>query len=117
VSGRWELTLVERNADEGGPPRRGGYRLLLQQDGDRVVGRGYKLSENGVAVPEDQRTAIEVEGHVEGANLVLTYVERGGGSYNSGSIRWAIAADGALSGRFASDVGQGGGASVARRVR
>jgi serine/threonine protein kinase len=118
VSGRWELTLVERTSQEAGPPRRGGYRLLLQQEGDRVVGRGYKLSENGVAVADEQRTAIEVEGHVEGTNMVLTFIERGGGSYNSGSIRWAIAPDGrALSGRFASDVGQGGGASVARRVR
>jgi serine/threonine protein kinase len=118
VSGRWELTLVERSSEESGSPRRGGYRLLLQQEGDRVVGRGYKLSENGVAVPDEQRSAIEVEGHVEGTNLVLTFVERGGGSHNSGSIRWAIAPDGrALSGRFASDAGQGGGASVARRVR
>ena len=118
VSGRWELTLVERSSQDAGAPRRGGYRLLLQQEGDRVVGRGFKLSENGVAVSEEERTAIEVEGHVEGTNLVLTYVERGGGAYNSGSMRWAIAPDGrGLSGRFAADVGQGGGASVARRVR
>ena len=67
---------------------------MLQQDGDRVVGRGYKLSENGVAVPEEQRTALELEGHVEGKQLVLTFVERGGGSYNSGWIRWAITPDG-----------------------
>jgi serine/threonine-protein kinase len=118
LSGRWDLTLEERTAADLGPARRGGYRLVLRQEGDRVVGRGYKLSENGVALPESQRTALEVDGHLEGKQLVMTFVERGGGSYNSGWIRWALGPDGrVVSGRFASDAGQSGGSSSGRRVR
>lgn len=118
LRGRWELTLEVSRAHDASPSRRGGYRLTLEQEGDHVFGRGYKLSENGVALPEEQRTAIEVDGHVEGRQLVLNFVERGGGASSSGWIRWAIAPGGrALSGRFASDGGQSGGSTVARRLR
>jgi hypothetical protein len=118
LDGRWELTLEEPGPGDAAAGRRGGYRLVLQQEGDHVYGRGYKLSENGVALPQDQRTAIEVDGRVEGQNVVLYFVERGGSGVSSGTIRSSIVpGGGALSGRFASDGGQGGGSSVARRLR
>jgi hypothetical protein len=118
LGGRWELTLEEPSQSDPATTRRGAYQLVLQQDGDHIYGRGYKLSENGVSLPQGERTSIEIDGRVEGRQVVLYYVERGGPSLNSGTIRSSVSASGAsLSGRFSNGDGQGGGASVARRLR
>jgi eukaryotic-like serine/threonine-protein kinase len=111
VAGRWDLT---HEAESTG--RAAGYRLTLQQDGNRVSGRGRKYTEDGVLLPAEQRTPIRVDGQIDGQYLVLNFVEQGAWGSSSGTIRWLIA-PGSLQGRFASDAEDGGGTSVARRVR
>lgn len=119
VGGRWELTHeIEATSYAAYSGMRLGYRLNLQQDGDRVYGHGRKVSENGVPLPADQRTEISVEGRIEGQYLVLSFVEEGGLRSSAGTIRWLIAPGaGSMQGRFASDAAQSSGTSVARRLR
>jgi hypothetical protein len=119
LGGRWELTHeIEATSHAPYAGLKIGYRLTLQQDGNHVYGRGRKYTENGALLPPDQRTAITVDGRIEGQYLVLSFVEQGAWRTSSGTIRWLIApgAD-ALQGRFASDAAQSSGTSVARRVR
>ena len=111
VAGRWDLT---HEAESSG--HAAGYRITLQQDGNRVYGRGRKYTEDGALLPADQRTAIRVDGRIEGQYLVLNFTEQGAWGSNSGTIRWRIS-PGGLQGRFASDAEDGSGTSVARRVR
>jgi serine/threonine-protein kinase len=119
VAGRWDLTHeVEATSYAAYSGLRVGYRLTLQQDGNHVYGRGRKYTENGVLLPPDQRTAITVDGQIEGQYLVLNFTEQGAWRTSSGTIRWLISPGaGALQGRFASDAAQSSGTSVARRVR
>jgi hypothetical protein len=119
LGGSWDLTH-EIEATSYGPYAglRLGYRVELQQSGDRVWGRGRKYTENGSLLPPDRRTAISVEGRVEGQYLVLNFVEEGASRSSTGVIRWLLSPGaGALSGRFASDAAQSSGTSMARRVR
>jgi serine/threonine-protein kinase len=119
VAGRWDLTHeVEASRAGTNAGLRHGYRISLQQEGDRVFGRGRKYTENGVLLPPEQRTAISVEGRIEGQYLVLSFTEQGAWGSSAGTIRWLLSpASGALQGRFASDAPDGSGTSVARRVR
>jgi eukaryotic-like serine/threonine-protein kinase len=119
VGGRWELTHeIEATSHAPYSGLRIGYRLNLRQDGDRVYGHGRKYSENGVPLPPGQRTAISVEGRIEGQYLVLDFVEQGAYRSSVGTIRWLMSPGaGAMQGRFASDAAQSSGTSVARRVQ
>lgn len=119
VAGRWDLTHeVEATSYAPYSGLRVGYRLTLQQDGNHVYGRGRKYTENGTLLPPDQRTAITVDGQIEGQYLVLNFTEQGAWRTSSGTIRWLISPGAAaLQGRFASDAAQSSGTSVARRVR
>jgi hypothetical protein len=119
VAGRWDLTHeIEATNHAPYSGLRLGYRLTLQQDGNHVYGRGRKYTENGTLLPPDQRTAITVDGQIEGQYLVLNFTEQGAWRTSSGTIRWLISPGaGALQGRFASDAAQSSGTSVARRVR
>jgi hypothetical protein len=118
-NGRWDLVhevQVSRQAAYAG--LRLGYRVTLQQEGGRVYGRGIKVSENGILLPEEQRTPIFVDGHIEGGTLVLNFVEHGAQRSSTGTIRWRITPGaGALQGRFSSDAAQSSGTSVAHRLR
>ena len=119
VGGRWDLTH-EVDATSYAPYAglRLGYRLTLQQEGDRVFGRGRKYTENGALLPADERTAISVDGRIEGRYLILDFTEQDAARTSAGTIRLLIApGGGALQGRFASDAAQSSGTSVARRVR
>jgi hypothetical protein len=119
IAGRWEMTHeIEATSHAPYSGLRIGYRLNLRQDGSRVYGYGRKYSENGVPLPPDQRTAISVEGRIEGQYLVLDFVEQGAWRSSAGTIRWLVSPGaGAMQGRFASDAAQSSGTSVARRVR
>jgi hypothetical protein len=118
VAGRWDLTNeVEATSHAPFAGLTLGYRLTLRQEGNHVFGRGRKYTENGVLLPPEQRTAIAVDGHIEGPYLILSFSEQGAERSSSGTMRWRIAGEGAMQGRFASDAAQSSGSSVARRVR
>ena len=109
VSGRWELK------HEFAAGLRAGYVIELEQQGDRVSGSGLKVSENGEALPPDQRAAVEVSGHVKGETLEMTFVERTSAGPRTSTVRWRISPD-ALEGHLETD-GDGGGSSAAHRLR
>jgi len=95
-----------------------GYEVTLVQDGNRVHGRGHKVSENGQPLPQAQRTPIDVEGRIEGGTVVLSFREAGASRTSRGTIRWRLVPGGTdLAGRFVSDAADSSGASVGRRLR
>jgi hypothetical protein len=118
LGGRWELThQVESSSYRPYQGMRLGYQVTLFQEGDRVYGQGRKVSENGVELPEGQRTPIDVAGRIEDGQVVLYFTEIGASRTSRGTIRWRLApADGNLEGRFATDAANSSGVSHGRRL-
>jgi hypothetical protein len=117
IGGRWELHHdVESTSRQAFAGMNLGYRLNLVQDGVRVHGRGQKISENGVSLLPSQRTPIEVEGRIEGDQLVLHFTEIGSERTSRGTMRWRMGPGSTLRGRFSSDAADSSGSSVARRL-
>jgi len=118
VSGRWDLRQdVQSTSYEPFAGMTVGYRINLLQDGNRVHGRGFKTSENGVLVLPSQRTPIEVEGRIEGDQLVLNFTEIGRERTSRGTIRYRMGGSGAMQGQFSSDAANSSGSSSAHRVQ
>lgn len=117
INGRWDLRNdVESTSHEPFAGMNLGYRLNLVQDGNRVHGRGQKISENGIQLLPSQRTPIEVEGRIEGDQLVLHFTEIGSQRTSRGTMRWRLGPGSTLRGRFSSDAADSAGSSVARRL-
>jgi serine/threonine-protein kinase len=117
LGGRWDLRQDVQSTNY--QPFAGmtlGYRVNLSQDGNRVHGRGFKTSENGVLLLPSQRTPIEVEGRIEGNDLVLNFTEIGRDRTSRGTIRYRLGPGGAMRGRFSSDAADSSGTSSAHRV-
>jgi hypothetical protein len=94
-----------------------GYRVQLEQDGDRIVGRGQKWSENGRTLPASARTPLTVTGTVDGRGVHLEFTERGAKRTTNGSFSWTLSADRtALRGTFRSTAADTSGSSLARRM-
>ena len=118
LGGRWELTHhVEATSYEPFLDMVLGYEITLVQEGNRLHGRGRKVSENGVLLPRAQRTPIDVAGRIENGEVVLNFTETGASRTSHGTIRWRLtSADGAFEGRFASDAAHSRGPSSGRRL-
>jgi hypothetical protein len=117
INGRWELRNdVESTSYQPFAGMNLGYRLNLVQDGDRIHGRGQKISENGVLLLPSRRTPIEVEGRIAGDQLVLHFTEIGSERTSRGTMRWRLGPGSTLRGRFSSDAADSAGSSVARRL-
>lgn len=117
VGGQWELVHdVEATSYRPYEGMRLGYRILLVQQGNRVYGRGQKVSENGVTLPPGQRTPIDVAGRIEDGQLVLNFTEIGPSRTSRGTIRWRLAPGAELHGRFASDAANSSGVSSGRKL-
>jgi cytoskeletal protein RodZ len=117
LSGSWSLTTRIEATDYAAFNNMNlGYRIQLQQQGDRITGRGFKWMENGKAIPARGRTPIEIEGIRSGDRLELRFTERGTRRTSSGTFVMEVAADGSLRGQFASTSANSSGSSVARRV-
>jgi 1A family penicillin-binding protein len=118
LSGWWELTnRIEETNYESFRGLRLGYRLQLEQDGNRITGRGQKWSEDGRARPAGGRTPLTVRGTVEGETVSLEFTEHGARRSTSGSFQWRIARNGStLRGTFSSTAAATSGWSVARRL-
>jgi penicillin-binding protein 1A len=118
VSGWWELS--NRIETTNFPAYRGlrlGYRILLEQDGDRITGQGQKWSENGRRLPAAQRTPITITGSVEGGRVRLRFTEQGARRSSGGSFSWRLTPGGdRLSGSFASSAADTSGSSSAWRI-
>jgi len=119
LSGWWEMTNTIQStnyADYKG--LRLGYRLQLDQDGDRIVGRGQKWSENGRTLPSSARTPLTVNGTIDGNKVTLEFRERGAKRTTTGSFSWTLSGDRtALRGSFQSTAADTSGRSLAVRMR
>jgi penicillin-binding protein 1A len=118
LSGWWELTNTIRSTNyEAYKGLRLGYRIQLEQDGNRITGRGQKWTEDGRTIPSSGRTPITVTGRVEGGKVTLQFTERGARRSTNGGFTWTLSADRtALRGTFWSNAADASGSSLARRM-
>ncbi|HEX6899286.1 MAG TPA: PBP1A family penicillin-binding protein [Thermoanaerobaculia bacterium] len=118
LSGWWEMTNTIQSTNYAQyKGLRLGYRLQLEQDGDRISGRGQKWSEDGRTLPSSARTPITVTGTVDGDTVKLRFTERGAKRTTGGSFSWELSADRtALRGSFQSSAADTSGRSVAYRM-
>ena len=92
------------------------FRLQLNQEGNRLSGRGVKWEENGRRIPSRGRTPIAVNGTIEGNTVVLSFTERGTRRTSQGRLELQLTDDGVLDGRFSSGAAQSSGHARAVRV-
>jgi penicillin-binding protein 1A len=119
VSGWWELSnRIDETNYESYLGLRLGYRLQLEQDGDRITGRGQKWSEDGRSLPGGARTPLTVRGRIEGRTVTLEFTEHGARRSTAGGFTWRLAPDDSiLRGSFWSTAAGTRGRSTARRMR
>jgi hypothetical protein len=119
LSGWWELTNTIQSTNYSAyQGLRLGYRVQLEQDGDRITGRGQKWSESGRPVSAGARSPIILSGRIDGRRVTLQYTERGARRSTSGSFSFTLSPDGsALRGSFSSTAAAASGGSVARKMR
>ena len=119
LSGWWEVTNTIQSTNYAAyKGLRLTYRVQLEQDGDRITGRGQKWAEDGGPVSAGARSPITVSGRIEGDRVILQFTERGAKRSTNGSFSWTLAPGGrALRGSFQSTAADTSGGSVARRMR
>ncbi len=92
--------------------------MHIEQRGDRLVGQGVKVSENGRPLGGGARTPITLSGSVDGDTARIVFSERGTRRTTAGSLRWKLSArSDTLRGVFASGAADTSGPSIARRER
>ena len=119
LSGWWQVTNTIQSTNYAAyKGLRLTYRVQLEQDGNRVTGRGQKWAEDGGAVSAGARSPISVVGRIDGRRVILQFTEQGARRATNGTFSWILAADGAsLHGSFQSTAAATSGGSVARRMR
>ena len=118
LSGWWEMTNTIQSTNYAAyKGLRLGYRVKLEQEGGRIMGRGQKWTENGRNLPSSARTPITVTGTIDGREVKLTFTEQGARRSTSGGFSWTLSADRtALRGSFWSNAADTSGRSLARRM-
>jgi penicillin-binding protein 1A len=118
LSGWWEMTnTIQSTNYQAFKGLRLGYRIKLEQEGDRIVGRGQKWTENGRTLSSSARTPITVTGTIDGREVKLTFTEQGTRRSVNGGFSWTLSGDRtALRGSFWSNAADTSGKSLARRM-
>lgn len=117
LTGVWTLeTEIESSSLKAFEGLRLGYRLELRQDGDRIVGTGLKVAENGIALSRARRTPITVHGTLDEGRVRLTFGEQGARRRTTGTLDLVMDEQGVLRGGFASEAARSAGAVKARRL-
>jgi hypothetical protein len=118
LSGWWELTNRIQTSKVGDyVGLRLGYQLKLEQDGNRISGRGQKWTEDGRRLSGSARSPIRVSGTIDGDTLTLEFTEQGARRSSGGGFTLHLSADRtALRGSFWSDVAGTTGSTLARRM-
>lgn len=116
LSGWWEMTnRIDETNYQQYKGLRLGYRIQLEQDGNRITGRGQKWTEDGRSAAT--RTPISVSGRIEGRQVTLSFTEHGARRSTSGGFNWTLSADRtALRGSFWSTAAETRGRSTAVRL-
>jgi hypothetical protein len=106
LAGTWRMTnTIESTKYQPFQGLQLGFHLTIEQNGTTFNAVGQKQWENGKAIPENRRTAISVEGTIEGARVRATFKEPGG---NRGTLDWTLdPSSGTLHGRFDSNASRG----------
>jgi 1A family penicillin-binding protein len=119
LSGWWEMT--NRIEETNYPQYKGlrlGYRVQLEQDGNRLTGHGQKWTEDGRTIGSAGRTPITVTGKIEGRKVTLSFTEHGVKRSTNGGFTWTLSADRTeLRGSFWSTAADTRGRSTAVRMR
>jgi penicillin-binding protein 1A len=116
LSGWWELTnRIDETNYQQYKGLRLGYRIQLEQDGNRITGRGQKWTEDGRSV--SARTPISISGTIDGRKVTLNFTEHGARRSTGGGFTWTLSADRtALRGSFWSTAADARGRSTAVRM-
>ena len=111
LSGAWLMnTRVESSGVNRYEGLRLGYRITLRQDGNRISGSGWKVSEDNRAIGKAARTPITLAGTLDADRAELTFTERGKRRVSGGTLLLVRASENTLRGRFSSDAAQSSGA-------
>jgi multidrug efflux pump subunit AcrA (membrane-fusion protein) len=117
LSGWWELTnRIQATDYKNYVGLRLGYRIKLEQDGNRITGRGQKWAEDGRSVAGSARSPIRVSGTIDGDTLTLEFTEQGARRSSSGSFKLRLSDRTTLRGSFSSNVAGTSGSTLARRM-
>lgn len=118
LSGWWEMTnRIESTNYAQYKGLRLGYRIKLEQEGNRITGRGQKWTEDGRTLPASARTPIRVTGTIDGRKVTLEFTEQGAKRATSGGFTWTLSADRtSLRGSFWSTAADTSGSSRASRM-
>ena len=118
VSGAWIFTnSVQSSSVASYQDLQLGFRVQLQQSGDRITGVGQKWTENGRPLGAAARTPIAIEGIRRGDRLDLRFTEKGLARTSSGRLVLDVAEDGSLRGTFASSAANSHGLAVGTRAQ
>ncbi|HEX7182861.1 MAG TPA: PBP1A family penicillin-binding protein [Thermoanaerobaculia bacterium] len=118
LSGWWEMTnRIQSTNYAQYKGLRLGYRVNLEQEGNRITGRGQKWTEDGRTLPSSARTPITVTGTIDGRKVTLKFTEQGAKRATSGGFEWTLSANRtALRGSFWSTAADTSGSSTAVRM-
>ncbi len=118
LSGWWEMTnRIQSTNYAQYKGLRLGYRIHLEQEGNRITGRGQKWTEDGRSVAAAARTPLTITGTVEGRTVKLKFTEQGTRRSTNGGFTWTLSADRSrLNGSFWSDAADTSGSSSAVRM-
>ncbi len=119
LSGWWEMTnRIEETNYAQYKGLRLGYRVQLEQEGNRLTGRGQKWTEDGRTIGASGRSPITVTGTIEGRKVTLNFTEQGAKRSTNGGFSWTLSADRTeLRGSFWSTAAATKGRSTAVRMR
>jgi hypothetical protein len=119
LSGAWNLVnTIERTSYPAYTNLRVGYHLMISQSGTEFTANGEKVSENGRAMADYERTPIHVTGSVDQETVSATFVEDGLRRQTSGRFEWTITANSnQMRGTFVSTAAKSSGSSVAVREK
>lgn len=119
LSGEWNIVnTIERTSYPAYANLRIGYHLVITQTGTEFTADGEKVSENGRAMADYERTPIHVTGSVDQNDASATFVEEGLRRKTSGSFEWTLTTDGnQLRGTFTSTAAKTSGPSVGTREK
>jgi penicillin-binding protein 1A len=117
LSGWWEITnQIEATSYPAYQGLRLTYRVHLEQEGDRLIGKGVKSQENGRPIPASAQTPIVLSGTLTGRTARILFTERGLRRTTQGSFRFKVAPTGeTLAGSFASGAADTSGPALGRR--
>lgn len=119
LSGRWRVIhRVERSACRAYVGLEIEFDVVLEQDGERLTGRGEKFLVAGRLVRQDEVSRLFLTGGATGRQIHLEVVEICGEPSDRrivGAIDWDVVTDDLMAGAFQVSAAESAGSSLALR--